>query len=232
MVTAKNNALDTLFRLNDDCAPAGWDPIMDLWAWLRSLGLERYEAVIAELRSDHIDAEEGAFLRDVLMEGHLLLLIIGEARALPAELLRAWGTFAEDSQHTYAGAGRFIRFEPTRGSQPLGMLGIIVPKNYAGERLRPTAVVLVSDDDVSGAAALSLPDVRVLGRRALALSMKALCFLHHRDDPGAQHHGSVSEIMAGARSVTWADLQRLLRSQPDQHMLAILEGFAQRGRLA
>src|SRR5262249_15680471 len=126
------------------------------------------------------------------------------------------------------GAGRYIHFEPTGGSQPLGMLGIIVPKNYAGEPLQPT--VWVTGDNMSGAA-LSLPEVRVLGRRAVTLSMKALCFLHHRDGPGAQHHCSVPEIMAGTRSVTWVDLQRLLRRQPDEHMLAILESFAKGGRL-
>jgi hypothetical protein len=48
------------------------------------------------------------------------------------------------------------------GSQPVGMLGIIAPKNYAGERLRPTVAVLVSEDDMSCAAALPVPDVRVL----------------------------------------------------------------------
>jgi hypothetical protein len=37
--------LDRLFRLADHCSPASnWDPIMDLGDWLRSLGLERYEA--------------------------------------------------------------------------------------------------------------------------------------------------------------------------------------------
>jgi hypothetical protein len=186
--------------------------------------------VIAELRSDHIGAEEGAFMRDVLMKGHLLLLIVGEARALPAQLVRAWEAFAEHPKYVHSGSG-FIRFEPTSDYQPGGMLGIIVPKNYAGALLRTTRVQIF-EDNMRGTAALPDPDVRMLGRLAVALSMKALCFLHHRDNPGAQHHSSVSEIIEGARSVTWTDLQRLLRQQPDKHMLGILTGFAKRGLLA
>ncbi len=49
---AKKSALDRLFRLDDDCAPAELGRIMDLGAWLRSLGLERYEAAFRENEID------------------------------------------------------------------------------------------------------------------------------------------------------------------------------------
>src|SRR5271165_5379048 len=44
----KTSALDTWFHPKDDCAPVELGAIMDLGGWLRSLGLERYEAIFRE----------------------------------------------------------------------------------------------------------------------------------------------------------------------------------------
>src|SRR5215471_5188822 len=45
-------ALDTLFRLDDDALGRSRNAIMDIGDWLRSLGLERYEAAFRENEID------------------------------------------------------------------------------------------------------------------------------------------------------------------------------------
>jgi hypothetical protein len=49
--TDADTALDTLYRLDDDCVGCQGAPSMDIEGWLRSLGLERYEA----FRENEID---------------------------------------------------------------------------------------------------------------------------------------------------------------------------------
>src|SRR5262249_19114719 len=77
-----------------------------------------------------------------------------------------------------------------------------------------------------------LEEVRTVGRAAVSVSMKTLCFLHHRDPAGASPHDSFKEIIEGRRPLTWSDLQRVLQQQPDYHMFSILEGFAAEGRVS
>ena len=111
---------------------------------------------------------EGAFVRDSLMQGKLLLVIAAQGRELPAQLLRAWDNFHDDPQCTSSGVGQFIHFNPIptpRASPGLGMLGIIVPSNYEGERLEPRIAIHLSPEDMAPPASPHA-EVRILGRRA------------------------------------------------------------------
>jgi hypothetical protein len=195
--------------------------------------LPGHKVVIVELRSDHINQEEGALISKALMDGHLLLLIASETRVLPARLMHAWTKYMEHPRNSRVSAGRFIRFEPTDGSRPLGMLNLLLPRGYTGEQPDATLVRWVNATDMKGSPEQPLSEIHVMGRVAVEVSMKSLCFLHHRDHPDARHHhGSVAAIMSGGdKPVTWTDLQRLLRSQADPSMLDILQRFAKSGRL-
>jgi FRG domain len=189
-------------------------------------GLDR-STVVAELRSDHISAEEGAFVHETLVHGNVLLLIASEGRELAAELLRAWEEFCNDPQHTYTNAGRFIGFAPPLSpSEHLGALGIVVPRSCRFEA-EPFQRIWFEEEVQSVAPAAS----RMLGRPSVSLSMRALWFLHHRDEPEVRNHDSVPAIMEATDPITWADLQRLLQTQANHNMLRILEGFAAGGRL-
>jgi len=61
---------------------------------------------VVRLRSDIISADEGAFVRDSLLEDQTLVLIGNEHDLLPAQLLHAWQEFRD--HHSYVSAHRFI----------------------------------------------------------------------------------------------------------------------------
>lgn len=105
---------------------------------------------MARLRSDHITTDEGAFIRDALLGGRVLLLIAPDAKELPAELLKAWEYFLEDPQHSASSAGREIDFDPVDAKRELGMLGMILPNHYEGHRPRTHAVVWITSRDELG----------------------------------------------------------------------------------
>src|SRR5262249_1796336 len=188
---------------------------------------------VVRLRSDHVTADEGAFIRDTLFDGRVLLVIVApQARKLPADMLKAWEFFREDPHHSSTSAGRFIHFDSEHARLKLGMLGLVLPKNYEGGTLQSNMTVRIRSADELGASRSPLEEVRTVGRAAVSVSMKTLCFLHHRDPAGASPHDSFKEIIEGRRPLTWSDLQRVLQQQPDYHMFSILEGFAAEGRVS
>ena len=193
--------------------------------------LANQRATVARLRSDHISTDEGTFIRDALIGGRVLLLIAPDCKELPAALLKAWGKFREDPQQFGLRGGPGIRFEPSDSERQLGTLGLILPNDYAGRRPEARVTLRLERADELGGPAPPLEETRTLGRASVSLSMKALCFLHHRDSEDAQHHDSISEIMQGRGPLTWRDLQRVLQQQADRPMLDILEGFGAQGRV-
>jgi hypothetical protein len=195
------------------------------------------QTTVARLRSDAISADESAFIHDALFQNQVLVLIAGGSGELPVELLEAWESFREASGHSRAQAGRFIYFEPddvlksADGKDPLSTLVLVVPNDYS-RRLRAPIRRWIESLDQLGPPAPPLDDIRDLGRPAVAMSMKTLYFLHHRDPPDVEHHDSVSQIMKGEWRLTWSDLRCVLQQQPDDNMFDILEGFRRRGRLS
>jgi len=120
-----------LFRLNDDCAPAGWDPIMDLWAWLRSLGLERYEAVF---RDNEIDAD---VLHD-LTDNHLREM--GVALGARLKLLKAIAALsprAEPASRTSAVALASLAVDAAERRQVTVMFSDLVGSTSLSVRMDP-----------------------------------------------------------------------------------------------
>src|SRR5262245_20462237 len=196
------------------------------------------KATIGRLRSDAISEEEAVFIHDALLEDRALVLVGGASGELPAKLLKAWESFAEMPSHAYAQAGRFIHFEPddvrsksASGEDVLGTLVLVLPKDYP-HRLDARAHSWIDSLDELALPAPPLDDIRDLGRPAVAMSMKTLYFLHHRDPADAEHHESVSQIMKGERPLTWSDLRAVLQQQADNEMFDILEGFGRGGRLS
>jgi hypothetical protein len=196
------------------------------------------KTTIGRLRSDAISEEEAVFIHDALLEDRALVLIGGASDGLPASLLQAWESFAEMPRHAYAQAGRFIHFEPddvqsksAKGEDVLGTLILVLPKDYP-HRVDPRARRSIGSLDELGLPAPPLDDIRDLGRPAVAMSMKTLYFLHHRDPADAEPHESVSQIMKGERPLTWSDLRSVLQQQADNDMFDILEGFGRGGRLS
>ena len=186
---------------------------------------------IAELRSDHISAEDGRFVQEALTNGKTLLLIATQGGELPQQLFRAWDRVCQSPQRTGAHAGRQIHFTPPIAQESLGRLGLVVPAYY---RLDSESFqeLRFRDPEELGAPTISYPEPRMLGLAPVSLSMKALCFLHHRDEATARHHESVSALMQGGSDpITWTDLQRLLRAQPNHEMLDILAANAEVGRI-
>jgi hypothetical protein len=193
------------------------------------------QTTVVRLRSDSISADEGIFIRNALFQDQVLVVIGGEHHELPGELLEAWERFCESPRHSYTGAGRFIRFNASSESEgresTSGILVLVLPNGYK-PALDARLCYWIRSPEELGPPAPPLNAIRDLGRPPVALSMKTLYFLHHRDSPGVEHHDSVEQIMKGDRRLTWRDLRRLLQQQPDQHMLDILEVFAGRGRIS
>jgi hypothetical protein len=195
------------------------------------------QTTVVRLRSDSISEDEGNFIRDVLLQGQVLVLIGGEHDELPGQLLKAWERFRESPRHSHTGAGRFIRFEASGDSEgrenTSGILVLVLPTGYK-LALDGELRAWISSPEELGPPAPPLNAIRDLSRPPVAggLSMKTLYFLHHRDSLGVEHHDSVEQIMKGDQRLTWGDLRRLLQQQPDQHMLDILDGFAGRGRIS
>jgi hypothetical protein len=73
----KPTALDTLFRLNDYALKRRKGAIMDVGDWLRSFGLEQYEATFRENEIDVLPSLAAEDLKDlgVNIFGHRRLLL-------------------------------------------------------------------------------------------------------------------------------------------------------------
>jgi hypothetical protein len=190
---------------------------------------------VAYLRSDAISAEDASVICDALFGGRVLLLIAPEAVELPAMLLDAWAYFREDPQHSSSSAGRFIRFNPEESAErDLGVLGLVLPKTFGGlsaARIRDFIRISIDDPGELGASAAPIDKPIELGRPAVAVSMKTLCFLHQRDPSDAKHHEGINSIMRDQHPLTWRDVQSVLRAQANNDMLATLEEFEAGGRL-
>jgi hypothetical protein len=182
---------------------------------------------VGRLHSDYILPDDGTFIREALLSGRLLLLIAPDAKKLPASLLRDWESFQKDPRHPYSKPQRYIHFSLADAKCELGTLGLILPKGYKLNRRYWT--VRVNSTNQVGALS-QLDEVRELGREAVSLSMKTLCFLHHRDPEDIVHHSSLAEIWDGQRPLTWRDLQRILRDKPDERMQESLERLGKEGR--
>lgn len=118
------------------------------------------EIAIAELQSDDVlNKEQGKFVEEKLMEGHILLLIGAKAPTLPSKLLHAWERYAKHPHNTSAGAGRFIRFKTTERTEPLGTLAILLPQSYAGDQagIEPHHCVSVGKDEFK----LEIPEIQI-----------------------------------------------------------------------
>jgi hypothetical protein len=193
-------------------------------------------ATVARLRSDAITADEGAFIHDALLQDRALVLISGGGNELPAALLKAWEYFRDDPRHSFTQADRHIRFRPEdlqvqsgHGDELLGTLMLVVPDDY---HLKVEYRQWIHSTEELGDPAPPPDDIRELGRPAVTMSMKTLYYLHHRDPPEAEHRQYLGQIIEGERPLTWSDLRQVLQQQPDEHMLAILEGFRHEGRLS
>ena len=189
-------------------------------------------ATIARLQSDHITAADGKFIRDEVLTGKLLLLLIAsEAKELPYELIMAWAQFAEHPRNTIANAGRFVHFGLEDRQQDIGTLGLILQKGYRSRHRWSTPVIAFQDQQDLGNAEANTTEVRALGRAAVPISMKTLCLLHHRDLEGVPQHRSSHDVINGRDPLTWRDLQTCLRDQADNEMLSILEQLERKGRV-
>jgi SAM domain (Sterile alpha motif) len=77
--------MDTLLRLDDHARWASWGIVMDLGDWLRSLGLEQYEAIFRE------NAIDAAVLPDLTDQDLEKLGVAGRlARSSPQAFARDW----------------------------------------------------------------------------------------------------------------------------------------------
>jgi hypothetical protein len=195
------------------------------------------KTVVARLRSDALSSEEGEFVHGSLLAGLALVLIGGGDDELPAMLLEAWDSFYRSPQHTYTDAHRYIHFTPDDlgggdRAQALGMLLLVVPRGYGRKFDAPVPRTWIDSVEELGPPAAPLAGIRDLGRTAVAMSMKTLCFLHHRDPPDAEHHGSLDQMFSGERPLTWRDLRRALQQQADANMFDILEALGRRGRVS
>src|SRR5262249_24662153 len=112
-------------------APAGWDPIMDLCAWLRSLGLERYEAVF---RDNEIDAD---ILHD-LTDNHLREM--GVALGVRSKSLNAIAALpprAEQASRTSAVALASLAVDAAERRQVTVMFSDLVGSTSLSVRMDP-----------------------------------------------------------------------------------------------
>jgi hypothetical protein len=97
--------------------------------------VEAHDAVVAELRSDHITAEEGRTIHDLLVGGKILLPeASSKARELPGWLLKAWVGCVRGAATR---AGRHIRFDFSIGPRVQerrtnGILVLILSSDYSG----------------------------------------------------------------------------------------------------
>jgi hypothetical protein len=191
------------------------------------------EVVTVSLASDHCTASEQAFLKETLLSKRLLLLIVNEARRLPALLVDAWESYRRNPACSAAAAAPGIRFGPRDATRAACTLGMVMPRGHQGCRPEHTPRIFIDGLPELGGQAKPQVHVQRIGRRFAPVSMKELCFLHHRDPDDAAGQASVAEILQGTdRRLTWADLQVVLQAPADGNMLAILEGFERCGRIS
>lgn len=208
-------------------------PELDPAAICAAIGALAQRPVVAvRLASDHMRDEDLADLREALLGDRLLLLVAGNTSELPARLAHTWEKYTDNPEHTDAG-GRVFRFTSDDAPRAHGVLGVIVPEGYQGELPdTPYRLYIQKLDELGGKAASSTP-CRDLGLPRVHLSIKDLCFLHHRDAEGAEHHSSIPEIMERSqRALSWSDLQRVLQAQPNPSVLEILQHFEKAGRVS
>jgi hypothetical protein len=183
--------------------------------------------VVALLRSDHLTPSDGQIIQDILLSGNVLMLgVAPNARELPGQLLKAWVGYVEDA---FTNTGPSIRFNPHRSPLQVqgrrnGILVLIVPNDYAGiieSRFRSQSY-RVPNEDVGTGEQSSRQVHYTFGLPVETVTVKDLCFLHHRDRTPT-YERPVRDILSSGEAITWRDLQTLLKEQPDRDMLRILE---------